>query len=1294
MYTASITCRGKKYVYGVKQYNEFIKESGGSTDPEVLLHENDGKGKTMKRRIIATVFAIIMAFPMSVFSTEIEDLLILEDAEENYMGEDFCDEFSEDDAVSEPASDAFFDQVLDDELFLDDGSYDYEDHNSTEDIVIDLNDEESVYEDVLFADMEQEEETSAFEIEGGKTYQTFSGEQQIYSQDNAEQTPEELVEGYLQKITDTASGRIKLKAKKGAANRLTDVNAAVYQSLYNSICQVAAGTRTVTQFEIPLEEMGLTQYAWSAADLGVEAIIVDGNLAYEAQEAFLNKASVDLQLVISALLADCPYELYWFDKTGETLMSGPEYSLYCSADGEYMLEYISGITVSMPVISEYAASLYEVDPSVGESIQTCVNRALSIVETYASSSDYDKLYGYLKEICNRVSYNYDALSSAYYGNPWQLIWVFDENAATNVVCEGYAKAFQYLCDLTEFDNDIVCRTVTGVMSGGTGAGEHMWNIVQMEDGYNYLVDATNCDVGTIGADDKLFLAGTDKGDVETGYSFDCNSAQVAFTYSQETLQLYDEIQLCLNDKDYLAQLSEPCEVEITPANFPDPQLRDYISGQYDVDNDGILSSQELSNVTLVACQGPDGYDLTSVKGIEYFYNLQVLVLNGNHISELDVSHNTELIQLWCWGNLLTELDVSHNKKLKLLSCEQNNLSSLDVTHNTELEYLWFNINNINEIDISHNPNLLELTCDTNNLSSVDVSNNPLLQVVNIGINPISSFDTTALPELKSLAVTRSNITSLDLSNNSKLEYLECGDMTLDSLDLSHCPMLMILLVDRAGLNEIDMTHNTRLTTVHCGGNTISKLDLSGLLELNELYCDSNNLTELDITNNIELVNLQCSHNMIEWLNTDNNTNLAYLACDNNSIHTLDLSSNTHLGTLITCFNCLENIDLSNNIELEYLDCGRNQLENLDITKNVKLKHIGCVENCLRSLDVQNNPELERLECDHNEIEKLDVKKNEKLVVLLCKFCAITDLQFGNNTELSWLEAYNNKISSIDASQCGKLYNLLKSSELLIDPSGCAYAASDDWSERIFLDPCTDIFLNTEHTDYIAGSHAYGDWKTVKEATCTEAGTKEKVCRVCGKNITEVIPAYGHIWDEEYTIDKEATFTEEGSKSIHCVVCGEINEATITVIPIEETDKPEQSGFQTMHRMYNPYTEEHLYTGSEAERDTLVRAGWQYDGVAWNAPVDSNIKVYRLYNPYGDFHFYSSSEEEIANLESYGWIREGVAWCSDEAQGTPIYRLFNPYVQTNYHMFTTGADERDLLVSVGWRFEGVAFYGVK
>ena len=80
------------------------------------------------------------------------------------------------------------------------------------------------------------------------------------------------------------------------------------------------------------------------------------------------------------------------------------------------------------------------------------------------------------------------------------------------------------------------------------------------------------------------------------------------------------------------------------------------------------------------------------------------------------------------------------------------------------------------------------------------------------------------------------------------------------------------------------------------------------------------------------------------------------------------------------------------------------------------------------------------------------------------------------------------------------------------------------------------------------AHTYGSWKTVKPATCTEAGKIEKACTVCGHKVTEEISANGHSWNKDYTIDKEPTYTEEGSRSIHCSVCDAIKEGSSVSIP--------------------------------------------------------------------------------------------------------------------------------------------------
>jgi len=79
-------------------------------------------------------------------------------------------------------------------------------------------------------------------------------------------------------------------------------------------------------------------------------------------------------------------------------------------------------------------------------------------------------------------------------------------------------------------------------------------------------------------------------------------------------------------------------------------------------------------------------------------------------------------------------------------------------------------------------------------------------------------------------------------------------------------------------------------------------------------------------------------------------------------------------------------------------------------------------------------------------------------------------------------------------------------------------------------------------------HTYGDWIIDEEPTCTKVGSKHKEC-ACGDTVTEEIPAKGHTWEEEYTVDKKATYKEAGSKSIHCAVCDVIKEGSEVEIPM-------------------------------------------------------------------------------------------------------------------------------------------------
>lgn len=74
-------------------------------------------------------------------------------------------------------------------------------------------------------------------------------------------------------------------------------------------------------------------------------------------------------------------------------------------------------------------------------------------------------------------------------------------------------------------------------------------------------------------------------------------------------------------------------IAIDEAHFPDAEFRMYIAENCDDNEDGILSQEEVQNVTSLGYL-PDA--ITSVEGIEYFSNLRTLAFERAGVTELDV----------------------------------------------------------------------------------------------------------------------------------------------------------------------------------------------------------------------------------------------------------------------------------------------------------------------------------------------------------------------------------------------------------------------------------------------------------------------------------------------------------------------------------------------------------------------------------------------------------------------------------------------------------------------------------
>ena len=447
---------------------------------------------------------------------------------------------------------------------------------------------------------------------------------------------DELLMEYLQKgvkeRTEKVSllGRLKLKLKSRKTN-LPEIQQGIYDELKPQISEVAAGNSDKAEFSVDTADI-FDQIEFTEEDLGTP-IVENGGITDAAVEALYEKFEYDAALIIRSLMADMPYELYWFDKTIGYFYGLGEIAAYAN-NGVITLK-VEKINFHFTVSKDYSPTNVEgetaVDTEKTSRAADFIENTSEIIETYSDLSDAQKMEAYRREICKATDYDHDAFydgeAQTYYGDPWQIISIFDGDKGTKVVCEGYSKAFQFLCDNSDLSEGVEVYTVYGMMSGGTGEGPHMWNIAHMDNGKNYLVDVTCSDISSIGFPDKLFLkkplAG---GSVTDGYTFDCDEdgdEDISYTYAQDLFTIFNEAELRLDTQDYeYESVPEEDSVYIDYMSFGDrsilkgaedeyvylSDIRVFVESEY-----GELEyEQPISNVSVVGQWDAEGNEAAGI----------------------------------------------------------------------------------------------------------------------------------------------------------------------------------------------------------------------------------------------------------------------------------------------------------------------------------------------------------------------------------------------------------------------------------------------------------------------------------------------------------------------------------------------------------------------------------------------------------------------------------------------------------------------------------------------------------
>ena len=278
--------------------------------------------------------------------------------------------------------------------------------------------------------------------------------------------------------------RSRVAYQDGYGEQLSDDMAVLYRNM--KAAWVDAGSMQEVWFRVPDAQEEKEAHSFWIYPEQKEDGTWSNNLAKNEEYQRLTRAVV--QQAYDAFIYDYP-EAFWLGSCSYTVSYQPSSNAY--KNGEPVVCYLRSIKVKPN--ERYAGAG---DPAEIAAFQQAVEQtAAEIKETLSDQPDrYEQVLAIHDYLCTHVSYKENSYAHTAAG-------VFLKNR--EVVCEGYAKAFKILCG--RFGIPAVLIPGGALKSNGTREG-HMWNYVQMEDGFWYMLDTTWDDQKTY-ISRKYFLSG-------------------------------------------------------------------------------------------------------------------------------------------------------------------------------------------------------------------------------------------------------------------------------------------------------------------------------------------------------------------------------------------------------------------------------------------------------------------------------------------------------------------------------------------------------------------------------------------------------------------------------------------------------------------------------------------------------------------------------------------------------------------------------------------------------------------
>jgi hypothetical protein len=288
-------------------------------------------------------------------------------------------------------------------------------------------------------------------------------------------------------------------------------------------------------------------------------------------------------------------------------------------------------------------------------------------------------------------------------------------------------------------------------------------------------------------------------------------------------------------------------------------------GDVDTNDDGeiqVSEAQAVQRLKINNSSFPNASSITDLTGLGSFSNVKEIQLGYNALTNFAVAlPNLEVLKIN--NNLISNLNLSGLPLLKDLDCSYNQLTTMDLQSVGLLESLKADNNALQSLNLEFVSNLSTLSVQACQLTGLDLNLVPNLIYLKLSDNAFVP-NLNPLVNLKTLFARGMGLTSINLTTNINLLLLDLSENEFQNLTLPHLPQLNTLTLSNCNvlqsvnfnalpaLTFLEISNAPQLQFINAknGRTTYQMVSLQSLASLQYICTDQATIDEFQLALNL------------------------------------------------------------------------------------------------------------------------------------------------------------------------------------------------------------------------------------------------------------------------------------------------------------------------------------------------------------------------------------------------------------------------------------------------------------